>query len=437
MAIREVDLRRMREMDLIFKASTRTRSRLPACFVACLIFFHLANVSAQQPDRIYTVAERFASVLRPDGVAVGAMRLYPRVGVGALYSDNVFATDNFEESDLALMTLAEAVLQSDTSRYFAELGVRANLARFGDFDANDYDNGQLWLAAEKDITGTSNVSLDLDYAHLTEPRTSVNTPADSLELTQYNRSTIAGLYNYQPSRWKMRLDGRYRILDFEDVATLQGTVNNDDRNRKVFDFGIRLGYDFADTYGLFLEARKSNVDYDQRVDDNGFERSFDGSEVRFGTELMLSGLVTGELFLGYLSRDFNDSRFARAQGPSFGAEIDWVITGITTLNIHGSRSTDPTTVNGASTITNSRYSLGIDHELRRNLMLQLEIEVANEDFEGIDRQDDIVRAEFSAEYRMNRNLWLTVAYRYWDRDSGLTGRNFTINEATLDVTFQM
>ncbi len=427
-------------MSSNYKARTLTLGRLTAWLGACLIILHANNAPAQQADRIYTVEKRFASVLRPDGLPVGAMRLYPRVGLGALYSDNVFANDNVAESDWALLTLAEAVLRSDTSRYSAELGVRANLARFSDFDVNDYDNGQLWFAGEKDLTSTSNVGIDLDFARLTEPRTSVNIPAGALELTPYGRSTIAGAYDFEPSRWGLRLDGRYRYLDFDDVLTLAGPVDNDDRDRKVLDFGTRVGYDVADTYGLFLEARIDNADYDQRVDNQGFERSFDGYEIRLGTDLRLSGLVMGEFFLGYLTRDFDDPRFAKAKGPSYGAEIDWVITDMTTLRIGGSRTTDPTVVAGASTILNSQILLGIDHELRRNLVLQLGIQIANEDFQGIDREDDNVIIRFGAEYRVNRHFWLVAGIRHWDRDSGPSGsggREFTMNEVTIEVTYQI
>lgn len=426
-------------MGLDHKTRTVTWCHLTIWLGACLIVLNAGSVRAQQPDRIYTVADRFASVLRPDGIPVGAMRLYPRIGIGALYSDNVFATDNLAESDWALMTLAEAVLRSETSRYAAELGVRANSVRFSDFEGNDYDDGQIWLAADKDLTSTSDVNFDIDFAQLTEPRTSVNVPADSLALAQYKRSTIAALYIYQPSRWKLRLDGRYRSLDFDDVTTPAGIVNNDDRNRQSLDFGARIGYDLADAYGMFLEVRSSNVDYDQRVDDDGFERSFDGNEIRLGTELRLSDLVMGELFIGYLSRNFHEARFAKAEGSSFGAEIDWVITDLTTLSIGGSRTTEPTTIVGASTITDSRYLLGVDHELRRNLILRFEVEVANENFEGLVRRDDIVEVKFGAEYRMNRNLWLEFGYRHRDRDSqpaGPGGRDFKIDEITFEVTYQ-
>jgi hypothetical protein len=449
-AARNVGSLKMKQMTLICKSSKLTWGHLTVWFGACLIILHANNVLAQEPDRIYTLAQdpdriytvagRFAPVLQPVGVPVGAMRLFPRVGVGALYSDNVFANDEFEKSDWALLTQAEAVLRSDTSRYFAEMGVRADLARSNDFDENDYDNGRLWFSGELDLTGTSKVDVDLSYAGLTEPRTSNDIAPGSTELTEYSVSTISGVYNYQPSRWKLRLDGRYRNIDFDDSETLTGVVNNDDRDRKMLDFGARVGFDIERNYGLFLEGRIDDVDYDQPVDNQGFERSYDGYEIRLGTELKLSGLVMGEFFLGYLSRDFDDPRFDKADGLSYGTAIDYVITNLWTLKIGGSRTTDPTTVAGASTVLNSEISLDIDYELRRNLMLQMGFKYVNEDFESTAREDDDKIFSFGAEYRMNRNIWLTAGFRRWDRDSSpadLAGREFTINEVIIEVTYQL
>jgi hypothetical protein len=427
-------------MDLIYKASKLTWGHLTVWLGACLIILHANNVLAKEPDRTGTVGGRFATTPQPDGVPVGAMRLFPRVGVGALYSNNVFANNEFKKSDWALLTQAEAVLRSDTSRYLAELGVRADLARFDEWDVNDYDNGALWFRGQMGLTGSSKVDVNLTQARLTEPRTSANIAPGSLELTPINVSTIGGLYDYQPSRWKLRLDARYRDFDFDDVQTLTGVVDNDDRDRKVLDLGARIGYDYAETYGLFLEARINDAEYDQPVDNQGFARSWDGYELRLGTDLRLSGLVMGEFFFGYLSRDFDDPRFEKAEGPSYGAAIDWVITNLSTLRIGGSRTTRPTVVAGASTILDSEISLGVDYELRRNLVLQMDFQVLNEDFEGTPREDDNKIFSFGAEYRMNRNIWMTAGYRYWDRDSGppgFAGRIFTISEVTFDVTFQI
>jgi hypothetical protein len=278
------------------------------------------------------------------------------------------------------------------------------------------------------------------YDHLTEPRTSPNIAAGSTELTEYDIATIEGRYSYQPSRFRLRLDSRFRHFDYDDNDTLTGTVDNSDRDRDMLNLGARFGFDVADNYGLFLEGRLLDVEYDQTFDNAGFERSYDGYEVNVGTELMLTGLITGEFFLGYMSRDFDDERFEDVDGLSYGAGIDWLITKLMTLNLDGSRSTDPTTVVGASTILNSQVSVGVDYELLRQLILQAKYTFEKDDFEDIAREDDNNIFTLGAKYRMNRNLMWSAQYRYWDRDispSGAGGRQFTINEFRIGLICQI
>lgn len=406
---------------------------------AAMLLLTPAVCGAQERDTAYTVAERFASVLQPEGVPFGAMRLYPRVGAGLLRTDNVFASDTVTESDWATTALAEAVLSADTSLYRAELGARGDFGRFSDFDNNDYDNGRLWLAAVRQM-GRGDLSFDLDFASLNEPRTSVDAPELSTELIRFTRRGLSGAYRFKPGRFSLRIDGNYQELDFDDVDTPAGPFTNGDRSRTETDFGVRLGFDVADSYGFFFEPRISTIEYDQRIDDNGFERGRDGYDVRFGTDLRFTGVLTGEFYLGYLSRDFDDPRFGKAQGPSYGARLDWVITPLTTLNIGGERTTRPTTIVDASTTTNTTYGLRVDHELLRNLVVRLAVEQRIEDFEGTQREDEVTFASLSAEYRLNRNWWLDLAFRRNERDTeppGLGGRIFEINEISLNLTYQL
>jgi hypothetical protein len=421
------------------KQSIIRQNLVAAVLVGCLAALYCADAQAQHADDRRTVAERFASELRADGVPVGAMRLYPRLGLGLTWSDNVFANNAFKESDRGSKLLAEARLETTTSLYSAEIGGRADIARFNEFSSNDFENLRFWITGDKDLK-SSNVAFDVDIANLTEPRTSVDAAGSALELTKYRRNNLEAAYTYSPGRWIARLDGTYRTLDFDDTETLIGTVDNGDRNRSVKDFGLRFGYEMSELYGLFFEPRFTDVDYDQRVDNEGYERSSTGYEIRLGSNLKYSGVITGELFVGYYDREFDDLAFGKVQGPSFGGAIDWSISRLTTFKLGASRTTDATTIAGASTTINTRFSLGIDHELRRNFLLHLNLETANEDFDGIPREDDIIRAEFGAEYRMSHRLWLQATYEYVDRapsPPGTGGRNFEINELMLNVILQL
>ncbi|MGI9292006.1 MAG: outer membrane beta-barrel protein [Gammaproteobacteria bacterium] len=397
------------------------------------------SVSAQEIDRSETVAGRFNSILQPEGMPVGAMRLYPRIGVGGLSSDNVFANDDFKKNDWAYVANGELVLRSNTSRFFAEVGARGELERYDDFDQNDSDTSKIWFSGDVDLTRASNLGVDLSYASLTESRTSADLAEGALELTEYNIDELRGRYFYQPSRWSMRLDGRYRVVNYDDVDTLFGRVDNDDRDRDMLDLSARFGYDLDEGYGLFLEGRLNDVEYDQTVDNDGFERSYDGFEALLGSDLKLSGLIVGEFYLGYLYREFDDRRFDKSEGISYGADIDWVITNLITLNFGAKRDTKPTTITGASTVLDSRVSVGVDYEFRRNLILRAGYEFRNLDYEDIPREDDNNIVTFGAEYRINRNFWLTAGYRYYDRDdhSESGGREFTINEYTFQLSYQI
>jgi hypothetical protein len=415
------------------------RSVLSSLLIGVLFSGPFIDAHAQQPDERRTVADRFKSVHRADGVPVGAMRLYPRLGVGLAWSDNVFADNALESSDWASKLLTEARLESISSIFSAEIGGRAEITRFNDFSSNDFDNIRFWFSGNKDFR-RGNFVLDADFADLAEPRTSVDAAGNATELTQYRRTSLESAYTYRPGLWTARLDGRYRRFDFDDSETLTGTIDNDDRNRKVFDMGIRFGYESSGVTGFFLEPRFTKVDYEQPVDNGGFERSSDGYEIRLGTSLNYSGLLTGEVFAGYLERNFDDIAFGNVQGPSFGAEIQWHLTDLTTVSLGASRTTDATTIAGASTTLNTRFMLGIAHELRRNLLLQFDLETAKEDFEGILREDDVLRLDLRAEYRVNRRFWLQAGYQFSERrrsPSNTGGRNFDINEVMLEVIYQL
>ncbi|MDJ0927264.1 MAG: outer membrane beta-barrel protein [Gammaproteobacteria bacterium] len=407
---------------------------LAAVFVLCMV----TSAAAQELERRDTVAERPRPGYDADGMPVGAMRLYPDVGIELRYNDNVFADDDIKESDTAVRVAPEIRLESRSPRHRAEIGGNGDIARYSDLGTEDYEDFRLWGLGEMQI-GDGELRGELRLNKLHEDRTS---PDDvrGVELTEFDRNTVYLGYTHRPGRLLLRVDGEFGNLDFKDTATLSGGVSNDDRDRDFFDIGLRGGLSMSPDYALYAEARFDEVKYDQDFDRNGFARSSDGYELRIGTLLDFTGRTAGEFYVGYLKRNFDDPRFSDADGPSFGGEITWNVTGLTTLTFGGSRTIDSTTVVGASGITKTRLEFGADHELLRNLILSFDLRIGNDDFENLPRDDDLAWVGLGGRYLMNRYLQLVFGYRYRDRDTSPSdsgGRVFEVNELFLRVVGQL
>lgn len=393
---------------------------------------------AQQLERENTVADRERPGLDAEGLPLGGFRLFPAVGLGAFHTDNVFATQEFEQSDTAIVVTPELELISESSRHKAAIGVDGELARYSDFDGEDYDDFDVYAGGRFEL-GNGRLEAQLRHSDMHEARTSVD-DARGVEPTQFTIDKIAGGYIWKPGRWMAKLDAGYRKFEFDDTLTLTTPVSNADRDRDVTDLGVRVAREMSPNYALYAETRGKQIDYVQQFDNDNFERSSDGFSAVVGSLMDFSGDTFGEVYAGYLRMKYDDARFGTADGPTFGARFTWNVTGLTTLAFSGRREIDSTTIVGASGIDATEFGFEADHELLRNLILNLDFSYANEDFDGIDRDDDIISATVGGKYAMNRYLNLDFGYAYFDRttspeNSG--GREFEINQFFVHVVGQL
>lgn len=399
-----------------------------------LLVIGISNADAQELDSPETVASRSRPELDPKGLPIGGFTLRPSMGLAVRYDDNIFADKDNEVGDRSSVVTPEIRLNSNWSRHRLNFLADAAIARYRDNYTEEYDDYRLRSDGRLDLRN-SRVDGALWRDKLHEDRTS----PDDDRGTELNRFTVTGAsggYTYMPGRFLFRGEFELRKLNYSDTETLQGPESNNDRDRKNHEFGFRAGYKLSPDYIIFAETRVDKIEYDQKVDDDGYERSSDGYEIVGGTQLDLSGRTFGEIYAGYLDRDYDDPRFNKANGLTFGAALTWNVTGLTTLIFNGSRTVDSTTIEGASGIEATNLGVHADHELFRNLILNAGLEFVNEDYDGINRTDDVWLAEFGGEYKMNRYVGFEFGYRYQDRDTSPDssgGRTYQIQDVFVRV----
>jgi len=405
---------------------------------AALLALQTAPAPAQDTRAGETVLERARPELDPQGSPLGAFRLYPRIGVGFLADSNIFATDDFEVDDLIFLVEPELILKSNWSRNELELGFDWTAGRYIDVDSENYDDWRIWADGTVDI-GRGELTGYLRHSDLHEPRTSPDN-RQGIEPTTYTTDELRIGFGQPFGQFTGRFEVSQRNLSYDDTRAIVGTIDNADRDRDRSDLTLRVGHKTAPTLNPFAQLSLTEVDYDQRIDRNGFERSSDGFDLVFGTDIDLSGQTFGEAYLGYVSRDYDDPRFAKVDGAIFGAEITWNITGLTTMSLSADRRINGTTIVGAAGILATEFGFEVNHELLRNLIVSLDLGVSNEDFEGIDRDDDLFRGGIEALYLMNRYMRVRIGYLYRTRDTSPAnsgGFEYRINRFFIGVEGQI
>lgn len=415
------------------------RRQAPAALAAAVatLGFVTPALSQGSPDPNVTILERPRPDYDPLGVRAGGFLVLPSLTLTETYDDNIFADDSGEIDDFITVISPRVSAVSNFVRHRLGATVGADVGLYLDEGDENYQDVFGEIDGRLDIRRSTFLDVDAGIGQFHEER---DDPEDvnGTEPTEYLRYGGQLALNHTINRLFGRLTGRVNVFDFDDVpAAGGGTINNDDRDRTDYDALLRLGYIVSPRFNVFTEGRYTIEDRDQDVDDQGFDRDSDGWEARAGAAIDLTAVLFGEAFVGYRKETFDEPSFDDVDGFSFGVDLTWNPTTLTTLVLSGSSDIESTTQNGASGNFESAIGLAVDHELLRNLLVGGRFGYERDDFEGIDRVDNTFDVGASVTYLINRYLSVEGAYLFSDRSSDQGSAEYTRNRITLGLTAQL
>jgi len=394
------------------------------------------GLAQETDDRKITVMTRPKPELDPLGTRLGSFLLFPSIGLGMEFDDNIYRTENDRESDFVAHVAPELRLVSDWNNH--ELELRANLeaGRYFDNTSEDYADWGLETNGRVDVSRSTQVFGGLQYEGLHEDRGSPD-GAVGVEPTEFDRATASIGASHRFNRITVTGEGRFVQLDFDDVrAGGGGHINNDDRDRDVWIAAAQANYEIVPAYQAFVRAVYNVRDYRLGTDDFGIDRDSDGIEVVVGTEFDLTGVTFGNVFAGYRSQWYQDDSLDSIDGFAFGGQLTSNFTPITTGQLTVQRQIEETSVNTAEGFWSTSVRATLDHELLRNLVLRGGLAYYLQEYEGIDRDDDVFLATAGALWQANRHLGFGATYTFESRDSHgqAAGTEYDDNRVMLRVT---
>jgi hypothetical protein len=267
-----------------------------------------------------------------------------------------------------------------------------------------------------------------------ELRRSPDEPGNARNPTRYNDTHADVAFRYRPYRVGLTAGATYDHVDYNDTALIGGGVrDNSFRERDVGVVYGRGAIEFSPGYSSFVQLSYNERLYKTPFDFAGFNRDSRGYRIDAGVELLVTDLVRGEIFAGYMDQDYTFP-LRDVSGVNYGAGLAWYATPLLTVNLDASRSLNETTLVGAAARDDREVRLGADYELLRNVILQGSLGYTQSKFQGIPREDNYVDAGVHATYLVNRTFSVKAGYTYDDRSSSAPGASYTDHIVSVAIT---
>ncbi len=373
-----------------------------------------------QPDIYGLNTEPSVTVLsraRPSydslGTRIGNVTVRPELLESLGYDDNVTATAKPHGS---AMIETNARLQGvyDSSDLNGAALLTVDDVRYPSQDLQSYTN---WTAG---VGGSYQVGRDLliasfDHASLNQTLQDLDTPALDQALP-YEINTVRLGYRIQFTRLFVQPNLTIANYAYTNGTALGQTYLQSYRNRNVYTPGVTVGYELFPRANVVLVVRDAIGKYTA----NGtspFIRDFNDAAVLAGLDINPAGLIRYRLLGGYEVRTFTSAAYKTISQPTVEASVIWTPTGLTTVTGVAARSIQDSASEATVGLTESRVTLRVDHELRRNILLRGSAGYAIDEYANSTSSQTLYTAGAGVTYLMNRNMQVSANYDFTSRHS--------------------
>jgi hypothetical protein len=384
-----------------------------------------------------SIAQRPRPDYDPIPYDVASFQLFPSVEVGPVFDSNIYAQKRGEKSDYVWTVRPGIAAFSNWNRHALEVSAQGDFG-FGTFHpAENYYDGLLNMRGRFDLANRTNIEYGGDYQRLTEARGGPDNNIQA-EPADFNFSHGFLALKRKQGRFDIRTQYDYSRFDYDPVKTATSEINLNFRNRDEQAVTAELGYEIMRYWRPFVRGQ-----YDWRDFDVNSQHNSQGFSVVGGTGFEFGGgAFTGEAYAGIMEHDFrnwlNDGVGNTTSSFKFGGKGLWNITGLTSLVLESDRTLEDTTTTGYRSFISTGGSATLQHELRRNILLEAKAGMTVYDFNGApERQDNQYNAGAGARYFFNRHFYSDLQYDFTDRVSTVGDNNYTRHVVQLRFGAQM
>ncbi len=391
-----------------------------------------ASGAIRAPVRRASEDDAFA----PVGVRAGAFIYKPAVEIWGGYDTNPGRISGGTGSTTTQVA-PELGIQSDWSRHEFTAMLRGTYSWYQDLPALSRPMIDLKANGRIDITSQTRADLEGEFVHTTDTPGNPNNPTDIASPPAYDKYTAKAALTHRFNRFELTAKSSAERTAYDNATLNDGTpFDLQDRNYNQYGVALRGSYELTPGVKPFVEAGYDRRIHDLNVDFSGVRRDSDGTTVKAGSTFELTRKLTGEISVGYLTRDYQDPTLPRLQGVIGDSSLIWAATPLTTAKLTASSAVDESTMTGVSGILRRDVGVEIDHSFRRWLIGIVKAGYGLDDYQGLGRQDQRYTTSVGFTYKMTRTMQFKGEFRQEWLHSNVPGQDYTASIIMFGLRLQ-
>ena len=370
------------------------------------------------------------------GISLGTFTLKPTFDTGMRWTSN---SDNSANGKAALLSESSLRLRADSNWSQHRLGFEAAGAwqksltgpKTSDPDFSLGTDFQFDFSNRTALTGTLGWSYSKEAA---------SSPASVVgALSRPDLSKLTGSLGIAHDAGIIKASAKLnaeRGTYGNATDSLGVSVSQQDRDNTYFGLTLRAGYNVSSELSPFIEGEIGRRVFDNATDSFGLNRAATRYAIRAGVEANLSEKLKGDIALGYLVENIDDSALEDIAGLSLAGNINWSPMRGTNVAL-----TALTTVEGSSSATSSGsllngVTLALTRKVRENLDLNANAGISLRNYSGPSPNEITLSAGAGFVYWFNRYVGLNSRIAHQSVLSSDTARQSQSNSVYLGITLR-
>ncbi|WP_395393862.1 outer membrane beta-barrel protein [Novosphingobium sp. BL-8A] len=351
--------------------------------------------------------------LKQRPIAIGPLFGLPSLSVSGGFESNVFHRPS-ARSDFVATISPGFDLRYDEGRDSAELQGQATVRRFARFISENSEEFAVDFRNRLELDRASAFTARAGYARLIEPRSSAGSVPDAAEPVSFGRFGAQAGLRAGLGRLSLEPEAAFERLAYSPVKLESGGVADQSfRDTRTIHGAMTIAYDFSG-FSLFVQGTGDHVESVSAPADK--LRDANALSLAAGVRGTITSLLSGELAVGYQSRDYKSPLFGDYRGATFHADVQWFVTPLVTLRAQADREFRNSGNPRVAGVLASMGTLSAYYDLLRQLRLSFEGSFEVDRYRGAGTRATRKFLRGQAQYRLSRRISLGTSLSWLRQD---------------------